>query len=129
MVFRPEKQATTPYRCKKCQKLGHTERFCTDSQKCQNCGSNHNDMTNCTEPPYCANCKGDLPASSLSCPQFIRWKMMNKTEKRNEPTHQDTKGRTYRDVAKTNLEEHHPDPEVEILRSKIDAMQTEMKMI
>ncbi len=55
--------------------------------------------------------------------------MTNKTEKRNEPIHQDTKGRTYRDAAKTNLEEHHPDPEVEILRSKIDAMQTEMKMI
>jgi hypothetical protein len=30
---------------------------------------------------------------------------------------------------KTNHEEHLPDPEVEILRSKIEAMQTEMKMI
>lgn len=50
-------------------------------------------------------------------------------EKRYEHTHQDTKGRTYRYDAKINYEEHHHDPEVEILGSKIDAMQTEMKMI
>lgn len=50
-------------------------------------------------------------------------------EKRNEHTHQDTKGRTYRYDEKINYEKHHHDPEVEILGSKIDAMQMEMKLI
>ncbi|EFX76146.1 hypothetical protein DAPPUDRAFT_249439 [Daphnia pulex] len=50
-------------------------------------------------------------------------------EKRYEHTHQDTKGRTYRYDAKINYEEHHHDPEVEILGSKIDPMQMEMKLI
>ncbi|KAI9565155.1 hypothetical protein GHT06_008930 [Daphnia sinensis] len=45
MVFRPEKQHPTPLRCKKCQKLGHTERYCSDNLKCPNCSTSHDEHT------------------------------------------------------------------------------------
>ncbi|KAK4030945.1 hypothetical protein OUZ56_024372 [Daphnia magna] len=76
MVFRPEKQHFTPLRCKKCQKLGHTERFCSDNLKCANCNTSHENITTCNNPPHCTNCKGDHPVSSPICPHFIRWKTL-----------------------------------------------------
>lgn len=54
----PEKHLPTPYRCKECQKLGHTEKYCTQEQNCPICSSKHEGMSNCQNPPNCANCKG-----------------------------------------------------------------------
>lgn len=129
MVFRPEKQIPTPYRCKKCQVLGHTERYCTESPKCPNCGSNHEDMVSCGKPPHCVNCKGDHPASSPSCPQYVRWKTTARAAAEIEPQQQVTSSRSYSDATKTVPRVEKLNTEVEITKSQIEAIQTELAML
>ncbi|KAK4024839.1 hypothetical protein OUZ56_010333 [Daphnia magna] len=128
-VFRPEKQHPTPLRCKKCQKLGHTERFCSDNLKCPNCSTSHNDINSCNNPPHCTNCKGDHPASSPSCPHFIRWKTLARTAGDNRTSHQEAKAQSYSDAVKMNLGLDKLHPEIEIMKSQIEAIQTEMAML
>ena len=126
MLFRPEKYIPSPYRCKKCQKLGHTENYCTQEQKCPNCSCAHEDMTNCTNQPNCANCKGDHPASSPSCPHYINWRASGKSPSGYKVTQQNSSSQSYSEIAKRGLTSSTMDPEVEIMKSQIEEIQSEM---
>lgn len=60
--------------CYRCQKWGHTERYCHGEMKCVKCAGDHNykkctrnDET--TDPPKCANCGGDHTANYKKCPR------------------------------------------------------------
>lgn len=72
-------QLPSPLRCKKCQKLGHTERFCNTPYVCPNCGGCHKDINNCTLPSRCVNCNGRHPSSSSSCPKFLQMRTFART--------------------------------------------------
>jgi hypothetical protein len=129
MVFRPEKQTPSPYRCKKFQKLGHTDGYCSEhSPKCPNCGFTHDDTANCTSPPNCVNCKGNHPSSSLSCHHNIRWKT-NRSAASHEAIQPTPNAPSFSEAAKKSLRDNHPNHEVEILRWKIESLQTEMAMV
>lgn len=128
LVFRPEKQLPSPLRCKNCQKLGHTERFCTTPKTCPTCGKNHDSTENCTSPPHCVNCNGDHSANSLTCPKFIQMRLIARSASENGVTIQEARSKLYSDAAKTSIEAT-PDPEIAILKSQVDALQTEMRRI
>lgn len=62
-----------PPQCHRCQKFGHTARFCTTAPKCVKCGNGH-DTNTClkakTEPAKCSNCNGDHTANYRGCPYY-----------------------------------------------------------
>lgn len=62
-----------PMRCKNCQLLGHTQKWCKGSSSCVNCNLPPHTNTECTRI-YCANCAEDHPASSNKCKKFIQQK-------------------------------------------------------
>ena len=73
-----------PLRCFKCQKFGHSQKWCKNELTCWRCGSEGHDGVACTsETVCCLNCKGDHFASSKSCPVWIQEKEIQrvKTEK------------------------------------------------
>lgn len=126
MLFRLEKHIPSPYRCKKCQQLGHTENYRTLDQKCPNCSYGHEDMPNCTNPPNCANCKGDHPASSPSCHHFINWRKSGKSPSGYKAIQQGSSSQSYSEVAKRSITSSSTNPDVEIMKSQIEAIQSEM---
>lgn len=56
--------------CKKCQRFGHTQKFCQRAVKCVKCAGNHLTAT-CTKPtnapPKCSNCGEPHPANYRGC--------------------------------------------------------------
>lgn len=60
-----------PMRCKQCQLIGHTAKYCRNSPSCVSCNlpSDHTPPTECKRI-MCANCSGDHPASSNTCPKY-----------------------------------------------------------
>lgn len=56
--------------CKKCQRYGHTQKFCARAPKCVKCAGDHLTAT-CQKPikakPQCSNCGKDHPASYRGC--------------------------------------------------------------
>ena len=59
-------------RCYNCQRFGHIARFCTNVVKCEFCAEGHNIHVTCARDVHCANCGGHHPASSSSCPAYIK---------------------------------------------------------
>lgn len=62
-----------PMRCKSCQLLGHTAKFCKRSPACSICNFPPHSPVECTRT-FCANCFADHPSSSNKCPKFIQAK-------------------------------------------------------
>jgi len=56
--------------CKKCQRYGHTQKFCNRPPNCVKCAGNH-PTTECSKPrnspPKCANCNEAHPANYRGC--------------------------------------------------------------
>ncbi|KAI9553709.1 hypothetical protein GHT06_021639 [Daphnia sinensis] len=103
--------------------------------RCTNCGGKHEDMPNCTAPSRCINCEGNHPASSPSCPQFLRMKIATRTQQSDitekgitHYSHQSSH-LTYSQVLRGNASSSAIDPETEIINGKIEAIQTELKQI
>lgn len=58
--------------CYRCQKWGHSQRYCHGQIKCVKCAGEHS-YKKClrdpkTEPPKCANCNGEHTANYRKCP-------------------------------------------------------------
>lgn len=75
--------------CYRCQKWGHTERYCHGEAKCVKCAGHHlykkcTRDNNTTEPPKCANCSGEHTANYKKCPQrpfSVRYELSQITKK------------------------------------------------
>ena len=62
----------SPFRCFKCQKFGHTVKYCTHEAVCEKCGQSGHEVDDCSNPVQCVNCGGNHSASSRVCSQ---WKL------------------------------------------------------
>lgn len=121
LVFRTEAQRSSPLRCKKCQRIGHTKNHCDKEQVCTNCGKAHESTDNCTTAPRCVNCNGGHPSSSPSCPKFTQIRTISRANEGNE------KQVTYSETARKNLSAAAVNPKTEILKDQEQAIQTEMQ--
>ncbi|GFX54679.1 uncharacterized protein TNCV_3632361 [Trichonephila clavipes] len=61
-----------PRQCTTCFSFLHSARFCQKTAICINCGVSHSGQ--CSSNSRCINCKGDHPANSLNCPEYIKEK-------------------------------------------------------
>ena len=66
-----------PMRCFKCQKYGHSSRFCNSKSICRKCGKDDHEGQ-CSGPEHCINCSGAHAASSKDCP---RWRLENEIQR------------------------------------------------
>ncbi|GAB0086445.1 hypothetical protein DMENIID0001_005070 [Sergentomyia squamirostris] len=68
-----------PFRCVRCQKIGHTKKRC-DVEKnqhiCGNCAKEFHDGE-CTSPSKCVNCGNAHPSFSKLCPRYLDEKEIN----------------------------------------------------
>lgn len=62
-----------PMRCKSCQKLGHTQKWCKNSPLCENCALPPHKPTECTRT-HCVNCSEEHPSISSDCKVFKQQK-------------------------------------------------------
>ena len=73
----------SPMRCKNCQKIGHTKKWCRNNEICEECGL-PKPHSNCTRS-FCVNCNIDSHSSKdASCPTYLKHKSIIKikTDKR-----------------------------------------------
>ena len=63
----------SPMRCKSCQKLGHTQKYCKNTPICVNCNLPPHLEQSCTRI-QCANCSLEHASSSRDCTKFIQAK-------------------------------------------------------
>jgi len=59
-----------PVRCFKCQRFGHTIKFCKNTQICPKCGESHTEEQ-CSNPLKCINCGGPHTAFNKDCPKWV----------------------------------------------------------
>ena len=59
-----------PIRCYKCQKFGHTLKFCSIDAVCDKCGQSGHDASECSNTFKCSNCGEAHSASSRDCSQW-----------------------------------------------------------
>lgn len=64
----------SPYKCKKCYRLGHLQTFCKSQQACHRCGSIHKEDVECKM--YCVNCgqKDEHTSDDTKCPKYQQLK-------------------------------------------------------
>lgn len=66
----PNKRRPDIVQCKRCQRYGHSQKYCTRKFRCVKCGDDHDTRT-CIKPKEtsakCALCDGDHPASYKGC--------------------------------------------------------------
>jgi hypothetical protein len=61
-------------RCTKCQKLGHSKRFCkNDTHVCARCGTKGHGAEGCKATPRCVNCHGVHSSNDPKCPERVIW--------------------------------------------------------
>lgn len=69
LVVRPFIPA--PLRCFRCQKFGHTSKYCNKEQLCI-CGNPPHEGSPCNSPASCIHCNGPHSARYKKCPVFIQ---------------------------------------------------------
>lgn len=94
----PPYKSTDIPQCHRCQKFGHTKRYCNNRYYCVKCGQAH-PSTECTKPrdtpACCANCNLDHPANFLGCKVY-----KNLTKKTAHPVMRQNKNNNF------NLADH-----------------------
>jgi hypothetical protein len=78
MSYRVQVSIPSPYKCKKCHRLGHTSSRCTlSSANCGNCGKTQHPDHPCAT--FCINCGSKSHGSgSYSCPAYTEMKQIIK---------------------------------------------------
>ncbi|XP_055914587.1 uncharacterized protein LOC129947870 [Eupeodes corollae] len=74
-----------PMRCRQCQRLGHTTKWCKSPASCVTCNFPLHEGINCTRTE-CANCSGPHPASSKNCLRYIQSKEVLELKTKNKCT-------------------------------------------
>ena len=69
-------------RCRHCQKLGHTKKWCKNPPSCDTCNLPPHE-TPCSRT-FCANCSAEHPASSRTCTKFIQAKKIIEIKTKNQ---------------------------------------------
>mgnify|MGYP000548400492 CR=1 FL=1 len=62
-----------PLRCTRCQRLGHTKKWCRHGEEddhCARCSQKGHKIAECQNEPYCINCRGPHPPTSLECTDY-----------------------------------------------------------
>ena len=71
-------------RCNKCQKLGHTRKFCIGKNEiCTRCGRSGHEARVCRDTPRCVNCCGQHYSSAVECPAARVWKRATQNRAKN----------------------------------------------
>ena len=83
-----------PRRCFKCQKFGHTVKFCKNDAICEKCGQSGHESGDCSNPIQCINCGEAHPASSRDCYQWIIQKEILKCKVENDISYPEAEKRT-----------------------------------
>ncbi|KAJ8727559.1 hypothetical protein PYW07_001678 [Mythimna separata] len=83
-----------PRQCHRCQKWGHSERFCKGNWTCVKCAGDHMtkkcERNSEEEPPKCANCTKEHTANYQDCvaaPGSIQYQILQDTKSDREPCH------------------------------------------
>lgn len=74
-----------PMRCRQCQLLGHTIKWCKRAASCVTCNLPPHDDKNCIRT-LCANCSGPHPASAKDCPKYVQSKEILEIKTKNKCT-------------------------------------------
>ena len=102
-----------PMRCSKCQKFGHSRKWCRkEEDTCAKCSLNGHRATQCSNDLKCANCLGPHHTASKQCPVYlIRAEIMATKVRKNMPTFLEAEdevrercrieGRTFSQVVRT----------------------------
>ena len=62
----------TPMQCVKCQKLGHTQKWCRrEIAICARCSQEGHQARTCINDPKCANCEGSHKSMDRKCPFYM----------------------------------------------------------
>ena len=62
----------TPMQCIKCQKLGHTQKWCRkEIPTCSRCSEDGHQARTCANDFKCANCGGAHPSMDKKCPHYL----------------------------------------------------------
>ncbi|XP_061710797.1 uncharacterized protein LOC133520421 [Cydia pomonella] len=79
-----ERPIAKPRQCHRCQKWGHSQRYCHGQVRCVKCAGKHL-SSKCkkdpNEPPKCANCEGEHTASYRKCSHCPDSEMFKLTQK------------------------------------------------
>lgn len=62
-----------PMRCKSCQRLGHTKKWCKNNPLCEKCALPPHTPTECTRT-FCVNCSEEHPSNFKECKVFKQHK-------------------------------------------------------
>lgn len=96
------KNKTGSGQCFRCQRFGHSAKFCHHPHRCVKCGQNH-DSTTCNLPKdslaTCANCGKQHPASYKGCEAFPK---QNKKSTITKTPHNNKQ--SYAEIAKSNTQ-------------------------
>ena len=57
-------------RCFKCQRFGHTKKFCRNTEICPKCGESHVEEQ-CSKSLKCVNCGGEHSSFNKDCPRWV----------------------------------------------------------
>jgi hypothetical protein len=73
-----ERFIPNPLRCYNCQRYGHSKTTCNRQMVCAKCGVEGHVDTDCVAPEQCFNCKGNHPAYSKDCPEWVKQRAITK---------------------------------------------------
>ena len=108
-----------PLQCNRCQRLGHTKKWCRLSEgieHCSRCSVSGHRVADCESDPYCINCRGSHPPRSRDCPEYKFRCEVLATQARNHITRKEateqvrqtyrTPNNTYSAAVKRNISEN-----------------------
>jgi len=107
VLIEPPRQKREIPQCARCQRYGHTKKYCTRQQRCVKCGDNHWTSTCVKEKgtkAKCVLCKGDHPANYKGCQVFkeIQSRKFPPLRSRSQPAPRSDPGPTLPKVTNPN---------------------------
>ena len=95
----------TPMQCVKCQKFGHTQKWCRrEVAICARCSQEGHQARTCNNDPKCANCEGNHKSMDKKCPLYVFKSEVLATQARMKCLYQEAENEVkdkYRELGKT----------------------------
>ena len=95
----------TPMQCVKCQKFGHTQKWCRrEVAICARCSQEGHQARTCNNDPKCANCEGNHKSMDKKCPLYTFKSEVLATQARVKCLYQEAENEIkdkYRELGKT----------------------------